>query len=245
MDFVKRLICILSLMAVCIFIHAKDKPDWTHDTGYNSLTYSYLISRSADAASPETAEALAIDKVSSEAGGYQFIIVDTYKEKLDGFWRVYVLAQISRAAGTKIAEKLTKTNTYKLIGESFVPGMAQIKKGQIAKGASFIAAEAVCIGGIIVSESQRHNFNSKMSYTRDPDLRKSYKNKADNWAMARNIFIAGTAAVYVWNVIDGLVAKGKTQIKGPNGERVAFSPYYNPSTPISPGSCGLALNITW
>jgi len=245
MERIKKTICMLSMLAVCIFAHAEAAPDWIKETGYKSLKYSYLVVRSADAASPESAETLALGKIKAEADGNLFTVIDTYKEKKRDLWRVYVLAQISRMTGYNVGERLEKTNNYKLIGESFIPGMAQIKKGQIAKGVSFIAAEIVCVGGVIIGENQRSSLMSKIQETRNPDIKKRYKNDADKWATARNIFIAGTAAVYVWNVIDGIVAKGKTQILGPNGERVAFSPYYNPSSSITPESYGLALSITW
>lgn len=238
-------LCILSLMLVCICSIAQSQPDWTKGTGFKSLTYSDLIVKSAVAQTSEQAEILALNKVKQEADGRNYVIVDKYTQKSNNSCTVYVLAQITLIAGHNVFEQLEKTNRYNLIGESFVPGMAQIKKGQTVKGACFITAEALCIGGIIMSECQRSSYINKINDTRNPSLMKEYKNKSNDWATARNIFIAGAAAVYVWNVIDGIVAKGKTQILGPDGKRIAFAPYYTPSTYQAPESFGLAVNITW
>lgn len=236
---------ILSFVTVCLGSFAQGQPDWVKGTGHNSLVYSEVIVRSAVGKSIEAAEALALQKVRQEAETRSYTIVDKYSTKSGNEWIVYVLAQISRVNGMDIREPLMKTNSYKLIGESFVPGMAQIKKGQTGKGVAFIAAEAVCVGGIIVSECQRSSFVSKIKDTRDPVLMKDYKNKSNTWSTARNIFIGGAVAFYVWNVIDGIVAKGKTRIIGPKGEQIAFSPYYNPAAFNNPESFGLALNVTW
>lgn len=240
-----KVLCILSMLTICISSFAEGRPEWTKGTGYASLTYSDLLVRSADARTPEDAEKIAIEKVKQEAMARSFTIVDTYTQKTDSGYTVYVLAQIPHVAGYNLSERLVKTNRYNLIGESFVPGMAQIKKGQAVKGAAFIATEAICIGGIIFSECQRSSYISKIKDTRDPVLMKKYKNNSNNWATARNIFIAGASAIYIWNVIDGIVAKGKTQIVGPDGKKIAFAPYYSPSSFMSSESFGLAMNITW
>ena len=245
MSIIRKILCILPLLMIYMSLNAEIQPEWIKGTGFASLQDSYLIVRSANAQTPEVADELAVEKVKKDAQFRSFTIVDTYTEKTDSGYIVYVLAQICRIEGYNVSERLVKTNRYNLIGESFVPGMAQIKKGQAVKGAAFIATEAICIGGIIFSECQRNSYISKIKDTRDPVLMKKYKNNSNNWATARNIFIAGASAIYIWNVIDGIVAKGKTQIVGPNGKKIAFAPYYSPSSFMSSESFGLAMNITW
>lgn len=240
-----KVILTLSFMMMGLGSFAQEQPDWVKGTGFKALPRSIVVVRSAVAQSEEAAHSLAMEMVKQEADARSFTIVDKFSKKNGNEWTVYILAQIARVYGTTIGEQLTKTNSYKLVGESFVPGMAQIKKGQTGKGVAFIAAEAVCVGGIIISESQRNSFISKIKDTRDPGLMKDYKDKSNTWSTARNIFIGGTVAFYVWNVIDGIVAKGKTQIVGPKGERIAFSPYYSPESFNSPESFGLSMNITW
>ncbi len=95
------------------------------------------------------------------------------------------------------------------IGYSFVPGMAQIKKGSVAKGSCFIVGEIAFIGGIVVSECMRASYINKLKSTHNTTLHMKYTQNANNWAIARNVCIGGAVAVYVWNVIDGIVAKKK------------------------------------
>lgn len=124
------------------------------------------------------------------------------------------------------------------VGYAFVPGMAQIKKGSVTKGALFITGEVVCISGIVVSECLRSSYVSKANSTRDVNLRKNYTDYANNAAISRNVFIAATAAVYVWNVIDGIVAKGQPQLVY-NSMEMRFAPYLD----VVNQAGGLALNM--
>ena len=54
----------------------------------------------------------------------------------------------------------------------------------------------------------------------------------------RNGFIAGAAAIYLWNVIDGVVAKGKRHVEIGSAQ-MSFSPY------ASPESAGIGLCINF
>jgi hypothetical protein len=89
--------------------------------------------------------------------------------------------------------------------------MAQIYKGNTGKGVFFISGHAVLIGGIVATESLRASNESKIASARNMTLRTDYINNANMYADIRNGLIAGTVALYAWNVIDGMVAKGKKQ----------------------------------
>lgn len=148
-----------------------------------------------------------------------------------GMKKVYVLIQVQRNVNGaddfydintgKYADKAFNhrvedynariTGNYPFSARVFVPGMAQIHKGSVGKGAVIIGAEAVCIGGIIATECMRSSYASKVNTTHNAANKLTYHNRAANCRNARNIFIAATAAVYAWNVIDGIVAKGKRQ----------------------------------
>ena len=116
----------------------------------------------------------------------------------------------------------------------FVPGMAQFYKGSRGKGVMFISAQAVTIGGVIVAESLRATNASRIGTTHDPNRRRQYIDNANMFETARNVAIAGAAAVYVWNVIDGIAARGRVRMFDtahlniapvvlPNGGGVAFA----------------------
>ena len=101
------------------------------------------------------------------------------------------------------------TGRYPFSARVFVPGMAQLHKGSMGKGLFFIISEAACVGGIVATECMRASYDSKIKSTHDAGKIRSYADKRDNCANVRNGFIAGAAVLYVWNVIDGIAAKGK------------------------------------
>lgn len=154
-------------------------------------------------------------------------IIDQYTERLGaGEYRVSLLVQTAKNPECQY-EPVSVTNKYKFSPRVFVPGMAQIHKGQTARGAIFIAGEIAAIGGIVAFEGLRSSYNSKISRTHDVNEIKTYINKVENMRNIRNGFIAGALVIYAWNVIDGIVAKGKKHVVVGN-VNVAFTPYANP-----------------
>lgn len=131
------------------------------------------------------------------------------------------------------------TGRYPFSGRVFVPGWAQIYKGSKGKGLFFIVAEAACVGGIVATESMRASYESKYDSTHDVDKKRTYANKADNCSNLRNGFIAGAAAFYLWNVIDGIAAKGKRKAFMLGDAQLRVSPYIAPQT----GGFVLSLNF--
>lgn len=103
------------------------------------------------------------------------------------------------------------TGRYPFSARVFVPGMAQIHKGSVSKGCVIIGAETACVAGIIVSECMRSSYQSKIKNTHNASHILSYQNSASNCQNIRNVFIGAAVAVYAWNVIDGIVARGPRQ----------------------------------
>lgn len=165
----------------------------------------------------------------------------TFNEKNE--YVVYVLCQVSEVGRTQEANFDNFTDCYKAaknqyLKYAFVPGMAQIKKGSVAKGACFIAGEVVFIGGIVVSECMRANYVQKINMTHNANAKQQYLQYANTCAIVRNVSIAGAVAVYIWNVIDGIVAKPKNQINIGQAN-LNFMPYADTE------SMGLAVNINF
>jgi len=124
-------------------------------------------------------------------------------------------------------EELAITDHYPLSFRVFVPGMAQIHKGSKGKGAIFIAAQAATIGGIVVAEVMRASYESKINPQLSNSDRQFYIEQASNMQNIRNICIAAAVAVYAWNVIDGIVARGRPHILV-DGRALSFVPYIAP-----------------
>jgi hypothetical protein len=109
----------------------------------------------------------------------------------------------------------------------FIPGMAQLNKGSKGKGIMFIVGEIALVGGIVGFEGLRSSYESKINTTHDAASKRNYINKADDMLNLRNGFIAGAAAVYVWNVIDGIAAKGIPHVRLADAD-LEIMPYTSP-----------------
>lgn len=129
------------------------------------------------------------------------------------------------------------TGRYPFSVRVFVPGMAQLHKGSMGKGLFFIISEAACVGGIVATECMCASYDSKIKSTHDAGKIRSYADKRDNCANVRNGFIAGAAVLYVWNVIDGIAAKGKKKGIALGDAQLRMAPY------ASPQSGGIALAL--
>ena len=165
-------------------------------------------------------------------------VIDEYVENLTGGgYIVYLLVQTAKNP-TYDYEPVKVTRDYKFSPRVFVPGMAQIHKGSTGKGVAFITGEIVMVGGIVVGELMHKSFASKAAATHNTAEKKRLINNANICLTTRNIAIAGAAVVYVWNVIDGIAAKGKKHVMiGDANLRIA------PYATFDGG--GLALNINF
>lgn len=135
-------------------------------------------------------------------------------------------------------EHVVATDRYPFSARVFVPGMAQIYKGSVGKGVGIIAGEVVLVGGVVVTECLRLNYAKKINMTHNSSLKNQYAYNANACNIARNVCIGGIAAVYIWNVIDGIVAKGKPYVSV-DGKTLSFMPY------ATTEDVGLAVNFTF
>ena len=152
------------------------------------------------------------------------------------YWQLVQIAKIpdNRALPPVSSEYFRKLEKAESIGlKPFIPGAAQFYKGSHAKGVMFIVGEAALIGGIVTAEVRRSSAESKINSTYNVAQRRVYIDDAGNMQNARNILIAGAAAIYVWNVIDGFVAKK------PSDNMLAIMPY------VDSHSAGLALTLNF
>lgn len=165
-------------------------------------------------------------------------IVDEYIEYTPGQgYRAYLLVQTAKNP-TYDFEPVNVTDKYPFSMRAFVPGMAQIHKGSTGKGIAFISAEVVMVGGVVAFECMRSYYDGKIGTTHNSDAVQAYMNNARMMSGLRNGFIAGAVAVYVWNVIDGIVAKGDRHIMVGEAS-CSISPYAVPDS----GGIMLTLNF--
>lgn len=155
-------------------------------------------------------------------------IIEEYAHHTTGGYTVYLLVQTAKNP-TYPYEAVSFTNDYKAGARPLVPGMAQLYKGSKGKAATIIGAQALSVAGIILCANQSATYRNKVK--EQPRFAKEYHNKANNWETGRNISIGVAAGVYLWNLIDGFVAKGKKKIitGKPNGGGLSVMPYAAPS----------------
>lgn len=117
-------------------------------------------------------------------------------------------------------------------GLSLLPGAAQMYKGSYLKGGLIMGGTVALAGGLVVFESLRQSYLSKISQTHSADIKKAYNSNAGNCATARNICIGGLAALYIYNLIDAYVA--------PGARRIIVTPSATPE-----GQYGMTVNFSF
>lgn len=129
---------------------------------------------------------------------------------------------------TYVREDIKTDNVkYPFSARVFVPGYAQIHKGSYGKGAGFIIGEALFIGGIVTTEFMRVNYSQKIAQTHKMSLKEQYARNSRICAISRNACIGGAVALYLWNIIDGAVAKGRSYVTV-DGKMLTFCPVASP-----------------
>ncbi len=187
-------------------------------TGYDAVSakekaVSEVISRRSLATGTDAQVRIKNNQISVEAGHDLVVkarVLDEYCRRITDGYVVYLLVQTAKNP-TYSYEHVTLTDKYDFSARAFVPGMAQIHKGSTAKGLCIIAAEALAVGSIIVCENQRATYKKKMR--EQPQFAQSYDTKASNWETGRNISIGVAAGIWVYNVIDAIVARGEKHVK--------------------------------
>ncbi len=237
---ISLLILLLSPLAFCQAEKVESKPNWAIKPVHVEGKTSKLVTISEYGRTKESAKIRAFKTLEEEGRkldeGYR--IIEEYWEYTDDWAYGYFLVQISNDLKCTNWEHVEMdTKKYPFSARCFVPGAAQIWKGSKGKGGFFIAAEAIGVGGIVAS------FSMKSSYERliqeDPKYAADYSQKADLWQNIGYGCIAFTAAIYIWNVIDGAVAPGKRHIQiGSKSYNYAIAPMASPY-----GDLGLAMRI--
>ena len=135
---------------------------------------------------------------------------EIYEENGIRIFKLYTLFVVSNVGKHAMFDEFRVTEKYGFSARALVPGWGQMYKGSIGKGITIIATEAATIGGIIYTENMRAAYISKMRS--QPKYAKQYHSKASNFKIARNCCIGATAAIYIYNLIDAVVAPGARHV---------------------------------
>lgn len=257
--FISSFACTLLFLLIGQSIFAQQqKPKWTEGyfeessvsylevvtaTGYDrsnarAKAVKQILERRNLATGAETNINIAGDNISVSGQDNLIVkarIISEYYEQLQpGLYKVYILVQTAKNPAYSF-DDVTITDKYPFSASAFIPGMAQIKKGQTNKGVCFIAGEIVFIGGAVFSQCMVASNVNKIGSTHNSSLKYQYTKNANTWTTVRNVSIVGAVAVYLWNVIDGIAAKGEQHVL--YGHNVSVTPYSDLN------STGIALNF--
>lgn len=146
--------------------------------------------------------------------------------RIDEYWKpvqrggvpvldYHALYAIERNGAVADLSNISTTSSYGIQGlwrSAIVPGWGQFHKGSNLKGGLILGGTVALAGGIIFTENQRSDYANKIAKTHDTDIKRAYATKRDNYATGRNICIGATAALYIYNLIDAIVASGARRV---------------------------------
>ena len=208
------IVLLLSPLAYCQ--GEKAKPQWVdypvHFDGKNSK----LITLSGYDITKEEARKNAVKSL--EEGGRKlnegYRIIEEYFDIQGIMAYGYFLVQVANELKCTDWEPVEMNTTkYPFSARCFVPGMAQIYKGSTVKGGLIIGGEILGVAGIVAGFSMKAQNERWMLESKKASDKQDYADRADMWQNIGYGCIAFTAALYIYNVIDGAIAPGKEHIQ--------------------------------
>ncbi len=106
----------------------------------------------------------------------------------------------------------TQYSAHGLWRSMIVPGWGQFHKGSKVKGIMFLGGTATLAGGMIYCQSRITNSRNLAAQTYNPEHLRIYSRRISNFSMTRNVCIGAIAALYVWNLVDAVVAPGARRV---------------------------------
>jgi hypothetical protein len=197
--------------------------DWNVKTSDNVTRTSNTVRSGNDIVSNQREQSYML-RVEAEGKpvDIQCKVVDSYweNETIGGSKqkKASVLYQVASPQGNLDDEYAYTTTKYgaSALFRSIIPGWGQWYKGQKVRGSLFFLSEAAAVAGIVVCENLRSSYMTKAQ--QQPKYVKEYLNKANNFQNGRNIAIGVAAGIWIYNLIDAVVA--------PGARRVVLSPKF-------------------
>jgi len=151
-------------------------------------------------------------KIEREGFNASFSKASEYYERSRTGYELWALYEVSKSGASFKPYIPEYTDQYGMRAawrSAIIPGWGQFHKGKTGKGIFFLSAEVAAVSSAIFFETKRSDNVRKSQEATNLDIVKEYRNRADNWELYRNIAIGTAAGVYVWNVLDAGLSKGK------------------------------------
>lgn len=178
----------------------------------------------------------------------QGVKIDEYWERgADGRYyltTLYARSQVDQRPRFDNVRLTTKYGASGLWRSAIVPGWGQMYKGSTVKGGIILGGTAALIGGIVYTDCMRSDYIKKIDKTHSAENKRAYASRSDNFATGRNVCIGALGALYIYNLIDAIVAPGARRVvTSPAGSR-RFSYTVSPVV-MEDRSFGLAMGVTF
>lgn len=146
------------------------------------------------------------------------MLADEWWSQKPGDRRYCALYQLALNSGA-VFDNVYPTNDYGAtpLFMSIIPGVGQFYKGDVLKGSLFLGGCAATGAGVVFLESQRKACRNQLSQTHDINRIRSLSADEQNYAIARNVTIGVTAALYLYNLIDAAIAPGARRVRVTSG----------------------------
>jgi hypothetical protein len=149
-----------------------------------------------------------------ETAGFKarFDIVDEYADGTD-YWMLFEVAYNPASVRFDKVEFTTDYGGSAFFRSIIVPGWGQMYKGSMAKGIVILSVEVASIAGALVCENLRSSYYQKTLAEYNTQVRAQYQNRTTSYRNIRNGFIVAASAIYVYNIVDVVSAKGAKRFK--------------------------------
>ena len=121
----------------------------------------------------------------------------------------------------------------------FIPGVGQMAfKNDYLKGSLILVTELGSIAALVACDVQQRSFKTQANMATTADEKISLMKTSDNYGTARNIMIGVTAGIYLYNVLDVILAKPR-----PSRRDIAINPYIDNINSVNYYGVNVAINF--
>lgn len=125
--------------------------------------------------------------------------------------------------------RIVQSGDLAIVKSLFIPGLGQMGRGQVGKGSAILVGEVVCAGTALITyasgKSKLKLMNSSIETGNYDDFMKASKSYK-NLRAANYTFWSFAGALYVYNLVDAIVSKGKLNYKN---SKISFAPVAAPT----------------
>lgn len=183
-----------------------------------------------------------IDTKTIEVTTFESKLINLQAQIVDEYYSKGQLTTLYRVGLTDFPDfdPLEVTTSYGARGvwrSIIVPGWGQMYKNSYLKGSLIMGGTIGLVAGIVVAENSRQDYVRYVRQTHDANIIRSYQSKINHLSTARNVCIGALSALYIWNLVDAIVAPGAKYVK--------FKDNKTKITPVAYKDGGVGMALTY